>query len=80
MSKVGKCLSLHEGLTYSRQQQRTVGAGGSALAEGHGRDFIPSVLDTRTKSGICLEFSILRECFPLDQRAECSNITIGAFS
>lgn len=36
MSRVVKCLSLHEGLTYSHQQQRTVGVGGSVLAEGHG--------------------------------------------
>lgn len=81
MSRVGKWPSLPEELPSSQHQWRTVEAGGSSLAEGHGVESpLTSVLGMRTKSGIYLEFNILREYFPMDQRAVCSNITTGAFS
>lgn len=81
MSRVGKWLRLQEELTSSHQQRSIQDAGGCALTGGRGvGSFLPSVLGMRAKAGIYLEFNILRERVPTDQRAECSNVTIGAFS
>lgn len=60
MSRVGKWPSFREELPSGHQQWRTLEAGGSALTVGHGA-CLPSVLDMRTKSGISLEFNILKE-------------------